>query len=93
MHREALAKGLIELADAVEGGRPARVIAGLLADNEIACHGAIAEQTGAAQELLRHFIHALETWQRVWPQMGSREEFRMAVVREARQWSARLRAK
>ena len=89
--RDQLIQGLLQLASAIERREPNRAIVAVLQANQIHCHGAIAEQAGPRQELLRHFIQALDTWAKVWPQMGAREEFRAAVAREARQWAARLK--
>ncbi len=44
-----------------------------------------------AQALSSNLKTALETWRTVWPRMGKRQEFRLAVAREAALWARRLR--
>ena len=89
--RSPLASLLEALAQAVESRRGHDVIARLLTDTHAACQDAAARASGEAKTHLTNFLQALETWHRLWPQMGARPEFQQAVVREARAWANRVR--
>jgi len=42
------------------------------------------------QELLVQVQVRLAMWHRVWPRLGARREFRLAVARDAQEWANRL---
>jgi len=86
-----LAAVLEELAQAIESRRGDETVVRLLKDAHPACQQAAKAASGEPKTHLTNFLQALETWHRVWPQMGARPEFRQAVVREARAWANRVR--
>lgn len=89
-HIEQLIDRLGTVAGLIEGRKPDAEIQAALRNALTDCQRAAADSRGEPQALLRNFTQALQTWDRVWPQMGARAEFRLAVVREARQWASRL---
>lgn len=54
------------------------------------CGHAAAIHAGEAKELLPNLVTALQTWRTVWQHLGRQQDFRLAVAREARQWSTRI---
>ena len=55
------------------------------------CERAAVHAPGTeAGRLLSNVQQALETWRTVWPRLGAQQEFRAAVVREARLWAKRF---
>ena len=89
--RSPLAGLLEQLAQAVESRRGDEAVVVLLKEAHPACQDAAQHACGEPKTQLTNFLQALETWHRVWPQMGARPEFRQAVVREARAWANRVR--
>ena len=62
-----------------------------LSQTKAACEEAAAhEQSGDVKQRLTDVASALQTWQDVWPRLGTQPEFRLAVSREARLWSKRF---
>ena len=71
------------LADAAERG-PSDGVPALLAECLAACaHDATLSKTSQADVQQR-----LTVWRDVWPRLGQDPQFRAAVAREARRWSA-----
>ena len=89
---EQLMTSLVVLAAAIQERRPATAITELLTTTIASCDRAATEAGGAAvqQRILKDVKPALETWQRVWPRLGTEQDFSLAVAREARLWSGRL---
>ena len=89
---ERLMTDLVNLSTAIQQHRPAEIIAELLTSTIGSCERAAEEAGGGAvkQRLLADVKPALETWQRVWPRLGTDHDFSLAVAREARLWSGRL---
>lgn len=79
-----VAARLIELSDAIEARRPDAAIIQALAQARARCAGE------PALKALRELPTVLEAWQRVWPRLGARQDFRLAVAREARVWAEQL---
>ncbi len=84
MAGEALAQSLLQVAEAIEQGRPEAAILEALRQARTA-RGANGRTPDA-----QHLDTVLKTWQEVWPRMGGQRDFRMAVIREARSWAKRL---
>ena len=85
------AQAFAAIADCVEAdGSAEQVIARLRAAWSQCDRAASARSAGDAQHRLSNVQQALETWQRVWPRLGSQREFRAAVIREARLWAKTL---
>ena len=72
------------------GGSPAAVTSTLRAAWSQCDREAGQQPDGDAKRQLISVQQALETWQRVWPRMGSQREFGAAVIREARLWAKHL---
>lgn len=89
--RSPLAGLLDQLAQSVEARRGDEAIVRLLKEAHAVCQDEARHASGEAGTHLTNFLQALETWHRVWPQMGARPEFRQAVVRESRAWANRVR--
>ena len=89
---EQLMTSLVALAAAIQERRPAAAITELLTGIIASCEQAAEESSNGAvkQRLLADVKPALETWQRVWPRLGTDQDFSLAVAREARLWSGRL---
>ena len=81
-----------EIASAIEARRPDAVLLEGFGAARTACERAAAEETLEAKAALTNLATALKTWQEVWPRLGREQDFRLAVVREARLWSKRLAA-
>ena len=62
----------------------------ILEETETFCQWAVEGSSAETQLLLRNLTTALGTWRQVWPRLGSQQEFRLAVAREADLWSRRL---
>ena len=54
------------------------------------CAQLAVQEQAEVKQLLTNVQQALQTWQEVWPRLGTSGEFRAAVAREARQWSKRF---
>ena len=78
----ALNEQLTQLAEAAEHGAAERVPA-VLSSCLAACATA-----GAAKTPLADLQQRLTVWRDVWPRLGADPQFRAAVTREARRWSA-----
>ena len=89
---EQLMTSLVALAAASQERRPATAITELMTTAIASCDRAATEAGGAGvqQRILKDVKPALETWQRVWPRLGTDQDFCLAVAREARLWSGRL---
>lgn len=87
-----LASLLEQVAQAIESRRGDDAITRLLQDAHAACRDATKHATGEPKMHLTNFLQALDTWHRLWLQMGARPEFRQAVAREAHAWANRVRA-
>ena len=72
------------------GGSPASVASAIRAAWSQCDHQAAKQPEGDLKRRLISVQQALETWQRVWPRMGSQREFRAAVIRESRLWAKSL---
>ncbi|MBI4342246.1 MAG: hypothetical protein HY599_02640 [Candidatus Omnitrophica bacterium] len=83
-----MSRAFSAIASCVESdGSPAEVIARLRAAWSRCDQDAAALPDGDARRRLANVQQALETWQRVWPRLGTQRDFRAAVVREARLWA------
>ena len=78
------------IASGIEAATAQADVMALMEDAERFCSQATLSQSGELKELLSNLVTALHTWQAVWPRLGKQQEFRLAVAREARQWSARI---
>ena len=89
---EQLITDLVNLSTAIQQHQPVTVITELLTGTITSCDRAAAEASGGPvqQRLVTDVKPALETWQRVWPRLGTDQDFCLAVAREARLWSGRL---
>ena len=90
--RSRIAASFSRIASEIRGRRPAEAVTETLRETEAFCDWAAPEERAAdLKALLPHLKTALETWRTVWPRMEHREEFRLAVAREADLWSRRLK--
>ena len=88
---EQLMADLVTLATTIQQHRQESAIVELLTRTIASCDRAAAEASEALQQrLVTDVKPALETWQRVWPRLGTDQDFSLAVAREARLWSGRL---
>jgi hypothetical protein len=79
------------IASCVQERQPDRTLTALLAQTQLLCaEAAERERSADLKRLLTNVGAALQTWQQVWPRLGTRDEFRLAVAREARLWSKRF---
>jgi len=84
---------LTAIAVAVEERQPEAAVLKLLRETTMLCERLTAEATvPQLKTSLAQVQTAADTWQKVWPRLGSQREFRQAVAREARLWSQRLLA-
>ena len=88
---ERLATHFARIASCVDANTSDDDVSAILEETETFCEGLAADRSDETQ-LLRNLKTALGTWRQVWPRLGSQREFRLAVAREAAQWSKRLRA-
>ena len=81
------------LAAQIEARRPQAELLAAFADVCAWCEASGGrEPSPETGRLLAHLKTAAQTWQQVWPRLGSQDEFRLTVCREARLWAKRLRA-
>ncbi len=86
-----VAEQFMAIAESIEARQPDEVLLKLFQEAQLICRLAAGhERLAEPQRLLTNVQTALATWQDVWPRLGSRPEFRLAVVREARLWSKRF---
>lgn len=86
-----VAEQFLAIAEAIKARQSDGVLLKLFQEAQLMCRSAAShEQLAEPQRLLTNVQTALATWQDVWPRLGSRPEFRLAVVREARLWSKRF---
>jgi len=86
-----VAEQFMAIAESIEAHQPAGTLLKLFQEAQLICRSAAShERLAEPQRLLTNVQTALATWQDVWPRLGSRLEFRLAVVREARLWSKRF---
>ena len=72
---------LLDLSAAIEDPQQEEVVR--------ACLMKAKAQTVSVPSL--HLLHqAVSTWSDVWPRLGTQQEFRIAVSREARAWAQRF---
>ena len=82
----------LEVATQAEKHAAPQVIEKLLTQLYHDCEmAAAAAKSKEIREVFAQIQKAVETWKSVWPRLGSQQEFRSAVVREARAWSNRLK--
>ena len=86
----AIAEHFASIAGWIEQGRADAGLLELLAQARAVCAQSAAAAPAQTQRQLGQLQQALETWQTVWPRLGSQQEFRLAVTREARLWAKRL---
>ncbi len=86
----AIAEQFTAIAKWIDEGRGAEGVLPLLAQARVLCEQAATSAMAKAKPELVNLQQALETWQTVWPRLGSQQEFRLAVAREARLWAKRL---
>jgi len=91
--RSRIASNFSRISSEIHERRPAEAVTDLLKETEAFCDWAAPEERAAElKALLPQLKTALETWRTVWPRMEQREEFRLAVAREAALWAKRLTA-
>ena len=78
-----------EIASSIEAGNTDASIMALMEEGERLC-GHTVPGPDEAKELLPRLVTMLQTWRTVWQRLGRQHDFRLAVVREARLWSARI---
>lgn len=86
----AIAKQFAAIAAWIDEGRAADGLPPLIAQARVLCEQAAASAAAKAKPDLVNLQQALTTWETVWPRLGSQQEFRQAVAREARLWAKRL---
>ena len=79
------------IAASIEGRQPADAVIKIVRATQVVCATASRSSSGDVRTLLTNVQTALETWATVWPRLGSQQEFRQAVVREAKLWVNKLR--
>lgn len=80
------------IAASIEGRHSADAIVEIVRATQVLCATAAQASSGDLNALLTNVQTALETWARVWSRLGSQQEFRQAVMREAKLWANRLHA-
>lgn len=89
--RDHVAAQCAVIASSIQERRSDATLAQLLSRAQTLCEQAAhVERSTTLTAMLMNLKTALETWERVWPRLGRRQEFRAAVAREARLWSHRL---
>jgi len=92
-HAVRVAESFAHLAAGLAGREPDADLLERFQRTESLCKRAVAENAPAElNSLLPKLQAALQTWQEVWPRLGTQREFRQAVAREADLWSRRLTA-
>lgn len=81
---------LTQLARIIRERRADGAIIATLSQTQSRCAPLGGPVRPEAQVLLATLHEALEAWRRVWPRLGTQEEFRLAVAREADLWARRL---
>ena len=90
---QQIASSFGRVAACITQRQPPAHLAEALAQSQALCQWAApVEGSTEGKALLTNLQAALETWQQVWPRLGARKEFRLAVAREAGLWSRRLQA-
>ena len=88
-----VADGVAVIASRIEERGPQAALMEAFARAQALCEASAArEPSSETGRLLANVTMAVQTWQQVWPRLGSQDEFRLAVCREARLWAKRLRA-
>ena len=87
--RHHLAAELAVIATHLDAAQPDAHLIKLLERARCSSQEAAAAAPSMAS-LLANLAMALQTWQEVWPRLGSQREFRLAVAREARLWAERV---
>ena len=90
IHLVEAALHFTRIASSVETGKPESSIMALMDETERLCHHAAVIHGDEAKELLPCLVTMLQTWRTVWQRMAGQQDFRLAVAREARVWSARV---
>lgn len=85
-----VAASFARIAAGIEQQAPVHTVGTLLEETETFCEWASISSQGDTAALFGNLKQALATWRQVWPRMGSQQEFRQAVAREAAMWSKRL---
>ncbi len=86
-----VAAGFAAIASCIEERGSDDALIERLRTTKVACEQAVAaERSAERKRLLTEVQPALETWRDVWPRLGTKREFRLAVTREARLWSKRF---
>ena len=86
-----MAAGCAAIAAWVEERKPQTALLARFEEVRALCEQAAArERSALLKGWLANMSEALRTWQNVWPRLGTQQEFRLAVAREARLWGKRL---
>ena len=86
-----VADGVAVIASRIEERGPQAALMEAFARAQALCEASAArESSSETGHMLASVKMAVQTWQQVWPRLGPQQEFRLAVAREASQWSRRL---
>ena len=88
----AVSEAFLQVAAQIEQRNTGEAVEKLLKQLRLDCQQlSEAAKSKEIQSSAARVQQAVETWLQVWPRLSSQDDFRLAVVREARAWANRLK--